>query len=256
MTLTRKRLLTVAGVIFGLTLIANVPAALLYGLFAPKDSPLVVHGLSGPWAQGSTSGISQRGRLVLGELHWSFRPLQLLLGRMGFAVKGGGETATYEGGVAYGLGGLRLTDFRFAGNLKRLAASGGYPFVPVDGNAGGSIGKLILKNGLPDHIEGALELKSLQWTLAREPLLLGDFAADITTAPEAITAVVTSPSGPLETSGTAKLMPDRSYEIDLSLKPKNGASEMLINYLKTLGAPDAQGVYHLRRRGQLPGAAP
>ncbi len=250
-SLNRKTLLTVAGVVFGLTLLSRIPAALLYPAFKSKDSPLLVHGLQGAWSSGSLSGISLNGRLVAQDLHWDFKPLQLLLGRAAVALSGGGQIVTLEGGVATGLGGLRLTDLRFAGGIKALAAAAGYPFVPVDGRAGGEIEKLILKQGTLRYAEASLDLKSLAWTLARDPLLLGDFHADISTTPEAITATISSPAGPLEASGFAKLSPDQSYDVDILVKPKPGASEMLLNYLKTLGAPDPQGFYHLRQRGKL-----
>ena len=251
MTLTRRRLLLIAGIVFGLTFLAHIPAALLYGLFAPKDSVFSVHGLRGSWTEGALSGVSKGGRLVAQDLQWSLRPLQLLLGRVATKLHGGGQIATLDGGLAVGLGGTRLTDFRFAGGIKNLAAAGGYAFVPVDGRVGGELAKLILKNGKLDYADGRLELKNLAWTLARDPLLLGDFTAEISTAPEAVTAAISSPSGPLEASGTAKLAPDQSYEIDLLLKPKPGSSEMLLNYVKSLGAPDAQGNYRLRQRGKL-----
>lgn len=254
MALTRKRLLIVAGLVFTVTLIANAPAALLYSAFKPETSPLQIHGLQGPWAQGTLSGISFNNRVVAQDLRWHFKPLHLLLGRAALHVSGGGQIATVEGGIATGLGGQRLTDFRFAGGIKSLAAAVGYAFVPVDGQVGGELGKLILKGGQINYVEGSLNLNGVAWTLAREPLLLGDFRADIATAPEAITATISSPSGPLEASGFAKLAPDQSYDVDILVKPKPGASEMLLNYLKTLGAPDPQGFYHLRQRGRLAGA--
>lgn len=251
MIVTRKQLLVAAAVVFALTLVSRIPAALLYSAFKPKDSILLMHGLQGPWSAGSVSGVSYNTRLVAQDLHWRLQPLQLLLGRMALQVKGGGQIATLEGAVAAGLGGVRVSDFRFAGGIKSLAAAAGYAYVPVDGQAGGMVEKLVLKNGVLNHAEGSFDLRGLAWTLARDPLLLGDFHADITTAPEAITAIITSPAGPLETSGTATLSPDQSYELDLLVKPKPGASEMLQNYVKTLGAPDPQGFYHLRQRGKL-----
>lgn len=252
MTLSRKHLLILAGVVFGLTLLSQMPAALLYAAFKPKDSALAVHGLKGPWSEGALSGISLNGRLIAQDLNWDFKPLQLLLGRAALHLGGGGQIATVDGGISSGLGGVRLTDFRFAGAIKSLAAAAGYAFVPVDGRAGGEIEKLILKNGQLNYAEASLDLKGVAWTLARTPLLLGDFRADVTTAPEAVTALITSPAGPLEASGFAKLLPDQSYDVDILVKPKPGASEMLLNYLKTLGAPDPQGFYHLRQRGKLP----
>lgn len=249
--ITRRRLLLAALLVFTLTLVTQVPAALLYGLAKPKESPLLVHGLQGPWTAGSLSGISLRGRPLVQDLRWQVKPLQLLLGRVALDLEGGGQIATLDGGVAAGLGGVRLDDFRFAGGIKALAAAAGYAFVPVEGRAGGEIAKLIFKGGALDFAEGTVELKSLAWTLARDPLLLGDFRAEISTSPEAVTATISSPTGPLEASGFAKLLPDKSYDVDILVKAKPGASEMLLNYLKTLGAPDPQGFYHLRRRGTL-----
>lgn len=251
MIIHRKQLLLVAGVVFAITLVSQVPAALLYGLFKPKTSPMQVHGLQGAWSHGSLSGISINNRLAAQDLHWQLKPWQLLLGRVAIGLSGGGQIATLDGGVATGLGGLRLSDFRFAGGIKNLAAAAGYAYVPVDGQAGGDISKLVMKNGQLNFAEAKVDLKNLAWTLARDPLLLGDFQADITTAPEAVTALITSSAGPLETSGFAKLLPDQSYDVDILVKPKPGASEMLLNYLNTLGAPDPQGFYHLRQRGKL-----
>lgn len=251
MIITRKRLLVVAGVVFGFTLLSQIPAALLYAVFKPKVSALEVHGLQGPWSDGSLSGISINNRLAAQDLHWRLKPLQLLLGRAAVQLSGGGQIATIDGGISSGLGGLRLSGFRFAGGIKNLAAAAGYAYVPVDGQAGGDIDKLVLKKGELNFAEATLDLKNLAWTLARDPLLLGDFQATITTAPEAVTALISSPAGPLEASGFAKLLPDQSYDIDILVKPKPGASEMLLNYLNTLGAPDPQGFYHLRKRGKL-----
>lgn len=249
---SRKRLLLVAAMVFGLTLISQTPAALLHLAFQSKTSTLKVHGLQGAWTAGTLSGISLNGRLVAQDLRWDLNFWPLLLGRVGLEISGGGQIATVEGGISSGLGGTRLSGLRFAGAIKSLAASAGYAFVPVDGRAGGDIEKLVLKNGQLDYADATIELKSLAWTLARDPLLLGDFHAEISTAPEAITAVISSPAGPLEASGSAKLLPDQSYDVDILVKPKPGASELLLNYVKTLGAPDPQGFYHLRKRGKLP----
>lgn len=251
MNLNRKTLLIAAGVAFALTLIANIPASLLYLAFKPKDARAEVHGLQGAWTDGALSGISLNGRLVAQDLHWRLKPLHLLLGRVAVRLSGGGQIATLEGTVASSLASKRLSGFRFAGGIKNLAAAAGYAYVPIDGQAGGELDKLVFtKDGL-DTAEGSLEIKGLLWTLSRDPLLLGDFRAEFSTTPEAITAVIQSPSGPLEASGSARLLPDQSYEVDILLKPKPGASELLLNYLRTLGAPDAAGNYHLRQRGKL-----
>lgn len=251
MTPTRKTLWLVGGIVFGVTLLSHIPAALIYGLFKPGSPRLQVHGLQGAWSQGALSGISLDNRLLAQDLRWQLRPWQLLLGRAAVQVQGGGQIATVEGTVSQSPGSLRLGSFRFAGGIKNLAAAAGYAFVPVDGRAGGEIRKLIVKKSALNYAEASVDLKDLSWTLARDPLLFGDFHAEISTAPEAVTAVISSPAGPLEANGVAKLFPDQSYDVDILVKPKPGSSEMLLNYVKTLGAPDPQGFYHLRQRGKL-----
>ena len=108
------------------------------------------------------------------------------------------------------------------------------------------------KKGFIDHVEGRLDLSGLAWTLAREPMALGDFRFDIRTTPEAVIADASSPSGPLEVLGDARLLPDRSWQLKLRLKPRPGASETLLNYLRSLGMPDAEGYYPVRQQGRLP----
>lgn len=244
--------LTVAAVVFGLVWLANIPASLLYAAFAPKDAPVQLFGLDGPWAEGRVAGISVQNRVVAEDLHWTFRPAQLLLGRMGLHLSGGGQVGTLEGGLALSPRATRLTNFRIVSTVKRLAAAGGYSFVPVEGQIGANLKSLVMVRNALDTLEGSVDLKGLQWTLARDPMLLGDFHVEMQTTPEAIIATISSPEGPLSADGTARLLPDRSYEIDLRIKPKPGASEMLMNYVKTVGVPDPQGDYHWRQKGTLP----
>jgi hypothetical protein len=231
--------------------LANAPAALLYSVFAPKNGPVQVFGLEGPWAKGHLAGITVQGRVVAEDLSWRFKPWQLLLGRMGLQLNGGGQVGTVDGGLSLSPRATRLSNFRIASSVKRLAAIGGYPFVPVEGQMGANIQSLILVNNALNAAEGSVDLKNLAWTLARDPMLLGDFHAEITTTPEAIIATISSPSGPLSADGTAKLLPDKSYEVDIRIHPKPGASEMLQNYVRTIGQPDPQGDYHLRQKGKL-----
>ena len=251
--ISRRVIWIAAAAVFLLTLVANIPAALLYGAFRPKQpGPIQVHGLQGPWAAGQLSGISSNGRLLVQDLRWRFKPWWLPLGRAAAWIEGGGEIATLQGDVAVSPGAVRLADFRLAGSVKRLAGFGNLGFVPLDGQAGLDLDQLVLKKGFIDHVEGRLDLSGLAWTLAREPMALGDFRFDIRTTPEAVIADASSPSGPLEVLGDARLLPDRSWQLKLRLKPRPGASETLLNYLRSLGMPDAEGYYPVRQQGRLP----
>lgn len=249
--IARKHILWAAAAMFLLTLIANIPAALLYAAFKPKTTNLEVYGLQGPWAAGQLSGITVSNRLVAQDLRWRFQPAWLLLGRASLWLEGGGELATLQGRASASPLALRLSDFRVAGEVKRLAALANFSYLPVSGQAGARIDSLILRKGRIDTLSGRIDLRGLAWTLAREPLALGDFQIELLTTPEALIAKVSSPSGPLEADGEARLFPDQRYESDIRLKPRPGASETLKNYLRSLGPADPEGYQHLRQKGQL-----
>lgn len=249
--IARKHILWAAATVFLLTLIANIPTALLYAALKPKASPVQVYGLQGPWAAGQLSGITVNNRLVAQDLRWRFQPWWLLLGRASLWLEGGGELATLQGRASASPLALRLSDFRIAGEVKRLAALANFSYLPVSGQAGAQIESLILKKGRIDTLTGRIDLRGLAWTLAREPLALGDFQIELLTTPEALIAKVSSPSGPLEADGEARLFPDQRYESDIRLRPKPGASETLKNYLRSLGPADSEGYQHLRQKGQL-----
>lgn len=249
--ITGRRILWASAAVFLLTLVANIPAALLYAAFRPESGPLVVHGLQGPWAAGQLSGISLNNRMVARELRWTVKPWWLPLGRLALDVEGGGDLAAVQGGVALTPRSLRLDQFRLASSVKRLAGLANLAYLPLDGQAGLRIDRLVLRKGFVDYLAGRVDLQGLAWTLGREPLALGDFAVELSTTPEAVVAAISSPSGPLEAGGEARLFPDRRWEADIRLRAKPEAPEALRNTLRNLGAADPQGFHHLKQKGQL-----
>ena len=96
-----------------------------------------------------------------------------------------------------------------------------------------------------------MTVRGLGWKLGRESVLLGDYAATLDNETGGVKAEIATLSGVLEISGKARLGDDRSYEVDLQMRPKPNAPPMVPNLVRTLGAPDSQGWYHVRRRGQL-----
>ena len=249
--ISRKQAGWIIGVVFVASFIANIPAALLYGVARGKLPGLELIGLQGSWTNGEVAGITRNARLTAQDLHYRMQPLQLLLGRIGFHLEGGGELAQLEGNVSRSYKATRISNMAIKGNLKRLAGTTDFGFIPLDAHLEGKIDELVLVNNFVDSAEASLDLKSLAWTLAATPMPLGDFHAEVKTTPTAIVATITSPSGPLDAKGEAKLFPDRRYELDVLIKLKPGASEMLSNYVRSLGTADAQGYTHLKQKGKL-----
>src|SRR3546814_12572740 len=55
----------------------------------------------------------------------------------------------------------------------------GQPFAPIDGQANLELTRFKMIGDWPSDIEGSLRIQGLAWTLARDPVVLGDYQADI-----------------------------------------------------------------------------
>jgi general secretion pathway protein N len=244
-------LIVLCVLVFVYTLITRAPLAVVYGHLNKGESDVVLAGIEGTLREGSASGLIVHNQTAVRDLHWTMQPLQLLLGRAGFHVSGTGDGVVLDGDVAQTvLGNTLIKDFRASGSVKPLLAAFKM-FLPIDGMLGLDAQKLVLKNGMPTSAQGHIELNGLAWKLGREPMSLGDFVADITPTDNGLAAAVKTTRGPLDVSGDAQLLADQSYEMHLQIKAKADAPPPLVNMLAGLGAPDNQGYYHIRRKGQL-----
>lgn len=248
----KTRWLVIAGVlVFLYTLVLHAPLALLHARFRPANAPVELVGVAGTLGQGSAAGLLLRGQTAVRDLQWRFRPGQLLLARAAFDVSAAGDGLLLDGRLALlPNGGVDLSDLRISGPLQPLLAATRL-FLPLDGALGLELDTLQLRDGFLRRAQGRLALSGLAWKLGQDPLALGDFEAQIAPRGESLSAQIRSLSGPLEVSGEAELKPDRSYDLHLQLRAKADAPSPLVNMLRSLGQPDNQAFYHLRRRGQL-----
>lgn len=252
--MTRRAYLIVAVIALLCGLVMYAPAAMLYRWTAAQnDAPgIEYYGIQGTLAQGQASAVNVRGRTVLNDVQWSFRPLWLLLAQRAFRISGGGEQAVIDGTVRLApTGATTLSDVHAAMSVKNLLAAAGQAFLPLDGQVTLDIDSVKLKNGQIQSADAIAQLQGLAWTLARNPLNLGDFEAKVSTEKETVTVAIQSTAGPLEATGDIKLAPDQSYQIALQFRPKAQADAMIRNFITSMGAPDTQGWSHYRSQGRL-----
>ena len=241
--------------VFVYTAITRAPLGVIYGYIKPTSGAAFdLIGLEGNLQQGGAAGVIVGNQTALRDLRWTMLPLQLLIGRAAFDLSASGDGLLLAGRVAQSISGQTHIDgLTASGSIKPLLAAFKL-FVPVDGTLSLDLQQMSLAQGLPTTAEGRIDLKGLQWKLARDPMPLGDFSAIVAPTDQALTATISADRGPLDASGDAHLLPDRRYELHLQVKAKADAPPPLVNMLASLGAPDNQGYYHIRRSGQL--AAP
>lgn len=236
--------------VFSLVLLA--PAATVYGWLKPKlGDAVTLAGIDGSLRDGHVAAVLVGGRPLVEKLHWKLSLGELLLMRLGLDLDSSGATLM-SGHVSKGFGVVRGHDLRIASSLKSLLAASGQPFAPLDGQASLELSRLKLHGDWPSDAEGTLRVQGLAWTLARDPVVLGDYQADIKPDGNDIVALVHTLGGSLDVNGDARAKADRSYELHLQLRPKSDAPPLVVNLLRSLGNPDPQGFYHLRREGTLP----
>jgi general secretion pathway protein N len=243
--------LIIAGAVaFLIALIAQAPMPVLWGWVAPKESSLELYGLQGTLMKGSVAGIGMQGRGVWQELNWSLHPLGFLTGRVVADI----ETQTpaaVRSKVALTPWGTSLSDVRASGSIRSLLGVFGQGFLPIEGQVAADLKSLELKDGKPAGADGTLDVEALSWTLAKDPVVLGNFRATATTENSQIVVKIESVSGPLDVSGTANLDADQAYSLDLRIKVKPGATSMVQTLVQSLGRPDSQGYYTISRKGKL-----
>jgi general secretion pathway protein N len=257
----RSTLLVVGVAVFLVSLALRAPAVQLQRLLGEPlaRAGLQFQGVEGSLSAGRAARIDLLGHPLVHDLGWNLRAAHLLLGRASFALAGGRD-GTLVDGVAFVVpsGTLTLRDFRLASPLKGVLAAAGYGFLPVEGDVRLDLSSMKLRERWPRQAQGTLSVRGLGWKLGREAVRLGDYAATLDNETGGVKADITTLGGALEVTGKARLGDDRSYEVHLQMRPRPDAPPMVPNLVRNLGAPDAQGWYHLRRNGRLgtPAAVP
>ena len=249
----RRWLFVLALLAFLVTLLLHAPAALIHNWTrgGAAAGGAALYGVHGTLADGGFAALTVNNRTVLRDARWTLNPYWLALLRLSVDLEAGGDTVIRVGVSRAVFGTWRLTQLNAAGSVKALLGSLGQPALPVEGQARLEFPLIRLDGGIPIEARGTAEIENLSWSLAREPLALGSFTADLSTDDKGIAVDISSGAGPLEMSGTAKLAPDRGYDVHLQLRLRPQAPAQLQTLVGSLGQPDAQGWYHIRRNGSL-----
>lgn len=252
----RRWLIVLAGLACLATLVLHAPAAVVYapiiaGSGKNNSGQVRLYGTHGTLSHGGFAALELGGRSVLTDVRWDLNPAWLALLRVSADLEARGETELTLKISRALFGRLRLSDVDGVASIKSLLGVVGQPRLPVAGQVRLAVDSLQFVAGQPVHVEGTAGIQGLTWTLAREPLLLGDFSATLSTDSKGILAALSSGPGPLELTGEARLAENRSYELHLQIKPRATASAQLQSLIRSLGQPDGQGWYHIRRQGTL-----
>lgn len=242
-----SRRLIIAGVItFVAGLILLFPARVAYQWFSPPG--IALSGLDGSIWSGSARD-ADAGGIYLRDIQWRMLPLQLLTGKLSFAVEGSPAGGFIDTQAAITLGGsLRLTDLRasFAlAPLERAANISG-----LRGIANLQFERIDIEDGVPVLVDGMLEVRDLLLPKVAT-VSIGGYKAEFFTQEDGIVASVEDTDGTLDLAGRLLIGTDRSYQFlgQIAAKPQTPASAL--RQMQYLGSANERGQYELRLEGSL-----
>jgi len=239
---TRRRLI-ITGVLTMLAgLVILFPARVAYDWFAPPE--LRIRGISGSIWSG-TADHAAGGGVYVAQLKWRFRPFRLFTGKLAYAVSASLGADSVESGLALSIGGtLFLTDIP----LQLLEASSGVR--GLRGTASGRIEQLVLSDGVPVSVQGAIEVSDLLLPLVSQSSI-GGYRAEFFTQQDGVVVSVEDTDGVVEIAGSLKLSNDRSYSFLGQLAPKSETPPQVRQQMQFLGSANERGQYELRLEGRL-----
>lgn len=202
--------------------------------------------LTGTVWSGHARGLSWRA-VPLGDVRWSFAPLELLRGR----IRGDLELTRPDGSaktrfsLTFG-GHLSLTNTTADLPVEMLSA------LPIGmprnwrGRLSGRFEEIVVTGGWPTTLRGTLEMDGLiappprNTSIGSYQVTMPDPQASGTPADQ-LTARVTDKEGPFSFEGRFTLGADRSFLLEGSLAPRGNTPPPLLRSLELLGPPDASG---------------
>jgi hypothetical protein len=233
--------------------IGSFPASLAYRWFGPEGLTLAaVDGTiwSGQAEHGAAAG------LTFSNLRWQLHPTALLTGTLSVSAEAELVDGLASARITASSERLVLNDVRVSASLESIRNR--FALGDVSGQLSLSLPRFETVGGVPVAAEGTLTVSNLY----SAPLIpiegvktipLGNFRAELATGEQpGIVAHVTDEGGPLELAGRITLAPDRSYTMDVLVKPRPDAPQVLVEGLLIVtGEPNAEGRRRLLQQGTL-----
>ncbi len=237
---------------FLLFLLLLAPATLVSDWVGARLSGFSAQAVEGTATAGTLRDVRWRGARIE-RLHWRWRPLALLTGRLEFSLQVDDPEIKLTGNAALGLNRkVRFRDLTGRLPLARLGSLTGAASPPLQGIAEFTLRELdVNAAGRPLAAYGVVQLLNLRTTLG-QPLNVGDFVVQLDSAgAEGIQGTIKDDKGPLALAGTLSLSPDGRYHFNGQAGIRDAGNQALRQALNLLGPPGGDGRWTLNFSGVL-----
>ena len=232
-----------------LILVATFPATHISAALEDQVTDLTMNGVSGSVFSGQAVQVVYQS-LDLGTVHWRFRPLQLLLGRLEYRVELGLPANTGHLNAGRTLTGRTYVDDV---DIEVLPGRLVNHYSPVTFNSSGTMQLLFDTFSPGDDYSGEVAGRVI-WRDAAilEPvsLVLGQLEMDVSTGNGQLVGRFKD-SGDLGVRGEVALSPINEYRVDLLLRPGTAIEADTLVVLEQFSQRQANGDYRIDLSGQF-----
>lgn len=241
-----RGLILIAVLVLAASLLATFPARVAYHWASP--SQLTASGLQGSVWHGGADAAAING-VVLRDVRWRFRPLQLFLGRASFRVDAEPVSGSFESNVGVGLGGsVFLSDLRAALPLSMFAER--LNMRGLRGDASLRFDRMVFRDGRPVALTGIVDANNVVSSVLG-PESIGAYRAEFFSQDDAISAAIEDTDAVIDLAGSLEVDADGSYRLVGQVAEKPNTPEALRRQLQFLGAANQRGQREFRIEGSL-----
>ncbi len=231
------------------------PATPVVDRIRPQLGPVALEGVNGKFYNGVIDSVRSTDDLLpleFSNVGWTLAPRTLFKGGAGASFRFEGYGGQGQGVAARQWNGdITVSDFNFTALAKELEPLLPVPIASFNGNLSGDIKEITLVDELLTRFEG-----TLTWSNALlespVPTALGD--VNVRIVPDgARTHVITlsASGGDVSMDGTVSVTLTGDFNADVLFTPAANAPSAVVNGLRQMGRPDAQGRVRFVRQGNV-----
>jgi len=246
------KLLIPAGIVALLVgMVAHLPAPVAASWVQSQVPGLRLTGVSGSALKGRVQYVGMN-EITLEDVHWQLSPLSLLTGRADVNLRISTDTGNISGDFSQSLfGNTHIENLNGSASLGWLGGLAGYRFVPLDGLLSLQDVEADLEKQLLTSATGQVLINNANWLLLKPPVNFGNINGTINSDGKTNSLQILDSDGPLKVEGSAQLVNNNAYTVNMRVRARAGADDRLKKLLEQLGKSDTEGWYQIQERGRL-----
>lgn len=234
-------------------MLAHIPASRVLNYLQQKGSlPFMVNGVSGSIWRGHADSVNLPGKPKLENVDWSVNPLALLLASASADINAEIHKQPLKAHISRQLisGNTSISDAEAKLPAKVVQELLDIPFGELGGDIEMYLDDVQLQTDVMPTIEARIFWQHAQFALD-QTIALGQVEININTDDTQQTLVeIKNADGDVRITGNAQIGTDRSYVLNLDLKPKD-ATGNVAQSLNMFAQRQADGSFRVKQSGNL-----